>query len=139
MQQLTSKIHAYILTYLFMLFTIILRHIKLNFCYYQYYNFLYYNSSYYYYYYYYYYYLLLLQLLLLFSFRIHSKNRKIKLYKTVILSILFYGCEGLSQTLREERRLGVFKNRILRQIFGPQREENGEWRIVCTIHLIQSG
>ena len=38
------------------------------------------------------------------------------------------GCETWSLTLREERRLRVFENRVLRQIFGPKRDENGEWR-----------
>ena len=40
------------------------------------------------------------------------------------------GCETLSLTLREESRLRVFENRILRRIFGPRRDENGEWRIL---------
>jgi hypothetical protein len=39
-----------------------------------------------------------------------------------------YGCEAWSLTLREERMLRVFENRILRRIFGPERDENGEWR-----------
>ena len=39
-----------------------------------------------------------------------------------------YGCETWSRTLREECRLRVFENRILRRIFGPKRDENGEWR-----------
>jgi predicted component of type VI protein secretion system len=50
----------------------------------------------------------------------HSKNRK---YKTVILSVVPYGYENLSLTLREERRLRVFENRLLRRIFGPKRDE----------------
>ena len=41
---------------------------------------------------------------------------------------MLYGCEAWSFTLWEERRLRVFENRILRQIFGPKRDENGEWR-----------
>ena len=40
----------------------------------------------------------------------------------------YHGCETWSLTLREEARLRVFKNRILRRIFGPKRDENGEWR-----------
>jgi hypothetical protein len=48
--------------------------------------------------------------------------------KTVILPVVLYGCETWSLTLREEQRLGVFENRVLR-IFGPQRDEvTGGWR-----------
>ena len=39
-----------------------------------------------------------------------------------------YGCEAWSLTLREEHRLRLFEDRILRQIFGPKRDANGEWR-----------
>ena len=53
---------------------------------------------------------------------------KIKIYKTIILPVVLYGCETWSLTLREECRLRVFENRILRRIFGPKRDENGEWR-----------
>ena len=62
------------------------------------------------------------------SSRLLSKNLKIKIYKTIILPVVLYGCETLSLTLREESRLKVFENRILRGIFGPKRDENGEWR-----------
>ena len=41
---------------------------------------------------------------------------------------MLYGCEAWSLTLREKRRLKGFENRILRRIFGPKRDENGEWR-----------
>ena len=44
------------------------------------------------------------------------------------MSFVLYGCEAWSLTLREECRLRVFENRILRRIFGPKRDENGEWR-----------
>jgi len=58
-----------------------------------------------------------------------SKNLKIKIYRTVILPVVLYGCETWSLTLREERRLRVFENRVLRRIFGPKRDEvTGEWR-----------
>jgi hypothetical protein len=57
-----------------------------------------------------------------------SKNVKIKLYETLILPIILYGCETWSLTLREEHRLRVFENRELRRIFGPKREEDGSWR-----------
>jgi hypothetical protein len=58
-----------------------------------------------------------------------SRNVKVKIYKTVILPVVFYGCETWSLTLREEHRLRVFENRVLRRIFGPKRDEaTGEWR-----------
>jgi len=57
-----------------------------------------------------------------------SKNLKIKIYRTIILPVVLYGCETWSLTLREERRLRVFENRVLR-VFGPKRDEvTGEWR-----------
>ena len=64
----------------------------------------------------------------LLSSRLLSKNLKIKIYKTIILPVVLYGCETWSLTLREESRLTVFENRILRRIFGTKRVENGEWR-----------
>ena len=58
-----------------------------------------------------------------------SKNIKIKIYRTIILLVVLYGCESWSLTLREERRPRVFENRVLRRIFGPKRDEvTGEWR-----------
>jgi hypothetical protein len=57
------------------------------------------------------------------------KNRKIRVYRTIILPVILYGCETWSLTLREEQRLRVFKNRVLRKIFGPKRgEATGEWK-----------
>jgi hypothetical protein len=64
------------------------------------------------------------------SSRLISKNLKIKIYKTVILLVVLYGCETWSLTLREEHRLRVFENRVLRRIFGPKREEDVSWRKV---------
>jgi hypothetical protein len=64
----------------------------------------------------------------LLSSRLISKNLKIKMYKTVILPVVLYGCETWSLTLREEHRLRVSKNRVLRRIFGPKSEEDGSWR-----------
>jgi hypothetical protein len=64
----------------------------------------------------------------LLSSRLISKNLKIKIYKTVILPVVLDGCETWSLTLREEHRLRVFENRVLRRIFGPKREEDGSWR-----------
>ena len=52
-----------------------------------------------------------------------SKNIKIKIYRTIILPVILYGCETCSLTLREEHRLRVFENRVLRKIFGPKRNE----------------
>src|SRR5215469_3014566 len=52
-----------------------------------------------------------------------SKNLKIKIYRTTILPVVLYGCETWSLTMREERRLGVYENRVLRRVFGPKREE----------------
>jgi len=58
-----------------------------------------------------------------------SKNLKIKIHRTIILPVVLYGCETWSLTLREERRLRMFQNRVLRRIFGPKRDEvTGEWR-----------
>jgi hypothetical protein len=56
--------------------------------------------------------------------RSHVKILKIKIYRTVILPLVLYGCETWSLTLREEQRLRVFENRVLRRIFGPKREED---------------
>jgi hypothetical protein len=52
-----------------------------------------------------------------------SKNTNIKIYRTIILSVVLYGGETWSLTLREEHRLRVFENRELRRIFGPKRDE----------------
>jgi hypothetical protein len=58
-----------------------------------------------------------------------SKSVKIKIYGTIILPVVLYGCESWSFTLREECRLRVFENKVLRRIFGLKRDEvTGEWR-----------
>jgi hypothetical protein len=59
-----------------------------------------------------------------------ESNRQIgKIYTTIILPVVLYGCETWSLTLREERRRRVFENRVLRRVFGPKRDEvTGEWR-----------
>ena len=62
------------------------------------------------------------------SSRLLSKNLKIKIYKTIVLPVVLYGCETWSLTLREECRLRIFENWILRRIFGLKSYENGEWR-----------
>jgi len=57
-----------------------------------------------------------------------SKNLKVKIYRTIILPVL-YGCETWSLKMREGRRLRVFKNMVLRRIFGSKRDKvTGEWR-----------
>ena len=54
---------------------------------------------------------------------------KTKIYRTIILPVVLYGCEAWSLTAREERKLRVFENTVLRRIFGPRRDEvTGEWR-----------
>jgi len=61
-------------------------------------------------------------------FSLISKNTKIKIYRTIILSVVLYGCETWSLTLREERRKRVFEKRVLR-LFGTKRVEvPGEWK-----------
>jgi hypothetical protein len=58
-----------------------------------------------------------------------SKNGNIKIYRTIILPVVLYGCESWSLTLREECRLRVFEKKVLRRIFGPKKVEvTGEWR-----------
>jgi len=52
-----------------------------------------------------------------------SKNLKIKVNRTIILPVFLNGVETWSLTLREERRLRVFENRVLRRLFGPKRDE----------------
>jgi hypothetical protein len=77
----------------------------------------------------------------LLSSRELSRNVKFKIYQTVILPVVLYGCETWSLTLREEHRLRVFENRVLRRIFGPKRDEvTGEWRKLHSeeLHILYS-
>ena len=62
------------------------------------------------------------------SSRLLFKYLKIKIYKTIALPVVLYDFETWSHILREEFRLRLFENRILRRIFGPKGDENGEWR-----------
>ena len=65
----------------------------------------------------------------LLSYSLLSKNLKIKICGTIISPVILYGCETLSLTLRDERLLRVFENRVLRRVFGPKRDKvtgNGE-------------
>jgi len=67
-----------------------------------------------------------------------SKNLKIKIYRNIILPVVLYGCETWSFTSREERRLRVFENRVLRRIFGLTRDEgtgNGENYIMRSLMI----
>ena len=65
----------------------------------------------------------------LFSSSVISKNLTVKIYRNINLPVVLYGCETWSLTLREERRLRAFENRVLRRVFGPKRDEmTGEWR-----------
>jgi hypothetical protein len=57
----------------------------------------------------------------LLSYSLLSKNVKIKIYRTIILPVVLYGCKAWSLTLKEECRLRVFENRVLKRIFGPKR------------------
>jgi hypothetical protein len=58
-----------------------------------------------------------------------SKEIKIKMYRTIIFPIVLYGCETLSLVLREEHRLRVFENRVLRRMFGHKGDKvTGEWK-----------
>jgi hypothetical protein len=82
----------------------------------------------------------------IFSLPVSCKKLKIKIYKTVIFPVVLYGCETWSAALRDEHRLRVFENRVLRRIFGPKRKktDHGESRIMmsfmtCTLHRILLG
>jgi len=76
-----------------------------------------------------------------------SKNVKIRIFRTIILPVVLYGCETWSLTLRDEHRLKVLENRVLRRIFGPKRDEvtgsveNYIMRslMICTPHPILFG
>jgi len=65
-----------------------------------------------------------------------SKNLKVKIYRTIILPTVLYGRETWSLTLREECRLRVLENRVLRRVFWPKRDEvtgNGENYIMSLV------
>jgi hypothetical protein len=65
----------------------------------------------------------------LLSSRLLSRNIKVKIYKTIIIPVVLYGCETWPLTLSEEHRLRVVENRVSRRIFRPKRDEvTGEWR-----------
>jgi hypothetical protein len=65
----------------------------------------------------------------LLSSRLLSRDIKVKIYKTIILPVVFYRCETWSLTLRERHGLSAFENRVLRRIFRPKKDEvTGQWR-----------
>jgi len=76
-----------------------------------------------------------------------SKNLKIKIYRTIILPVVLYGCETWSLTMRQKRRLRLFESRVLKRTFGPKRDAIiGEWRklhnegsMICTPYSILFG
>jgi hypothetical protein len=75
------------------------------------------------------------------SSRLLSRNVKVEIYKTMNLPVVLYGCEAWSITLREENRLRVLENRVLRRIFGANRDEvKGEWRKLHSgeLHILYS-
>jgi hypothetical protein len=70
-----------------------------------------------------------------------SRNVKVKIYETIILPVVLYRCETWCLTLREENRLRVFENRVIRRIFGPTRDEvTGERRKLRNeeLHILYS-
>jgi hypothetical protein len=68
-------------------------------------------------------------LIFILSSHLLSKNVKIRIYKTIILPVVLYGCETWLLTVREEHKLRVFENRVLRRIFRPKRDGvTGGWR-----------
>jgi hypothetical protein len=75
------------------------------------------------------------------SSRLISKNVKVKIYKTIILPVVLYGCETWSCTSREEQRLRMFENSVQRRIFGPKTDEvTGDWRKLHNekLHILYS-
>jgi hypothetical protein len=73
--------------------------------------------------------------------RLLSRNVKFKIYKPIILPVVLHGCKTWSLTLTQQRGLSVSENRVLRRIFGPQRDEvTGEWRKLHNeeLHILYS-
>jgi len=72
----------------------------------------------------------------LLSSNLLSINIKVQLYRSIIFPVVWYGCETWSLTLREERKLRVYENGVLRRLFGPKGDEvTGEWRKVYAEEL----
>ena len=75
----------------------------------------------------------------LFVFQFAIQTLKIKLYRTIILSVVLYGCESWTLVLRVLRRLRVFENRVLRRIFGSKRDKvtgNGDNYIMRSLMIL---
>jgi hypothetical protein len=73
--------------------------------------------------------------------RLLSRKVKVKIYKTIILPVVLFGCETWAVTLREEHRLRVFENGVLRIIFAPKSDEvTGRWRKLHSeeLHILYS-
>jgi len=78
----------------------------------------------------------------IFSSSFKFQNIKIKIYRTIILTVVLYAYETWSLILREEPRLRMFENRVLRRIFGPKREWKNYLRgsfMICTPQQILFG
>ena len=77
-----------------------------------------------------------------------SKKLKVNMYKTIVLPVALYACDTWSFTLREEHRLRMYANKVLRKFFGAKRDEiTGEWRklhnaelhaLYCSPNIIRS-
>jgi hypothetical protein len=67
------------------------------------------------------------------SSRLLSRNVKVKIYKTIILPFVLYGCETWTLTLREDHGLRVFDYRVLRRMFGAKRDEVTRKSRSCTL------
>ena len=65
----------------------------------------------------------------LFKSKLVSRNSKLKLYRSIIRTVVVYGCETWVLKGNIRQRLSVFERIILRKIFGPTKEHNGTWRI----------
>jgi hypothetical protein len=65
-----------------------------------------------------------------------SKNVKVRIYKTIILPVFLYGCETWSLALKEEHKLSVFENRVLRRTFGPKRNGVASQVVVSSTELV---
>jgi hypothetical protein len=71
----------------------------------------------------------------LFKSKLVSRKSKLKLYRSVIRPVAVYGCETWVLTESIIQRLSVFERKIVRKIFGPTKEDNGNWRIKTNIEL----
>ena len=63
------------------------------------------------------------------SLQLLNRNFKLKIYKSLVRSVVTYGCEAWTLTTRDEQHLRIFESKILRKIFGPIKDKDGSWRI----------